>query len=627
MTKNIRFRLIVILAIIIGTIYYLYPTIYLLSLSPQKKEMLSLSDPQRLYDLEQRSIKLGLDLQGGMHMVLELDQSKINMNTGEAKDAIDRALEIIRTRVDQFGVSEPLIQKAGDERIVVELAGIVDTSRARALIQQSAYLEFKLVKPQGEFLEVLKAVDEVVRENNLYVITEPGAAATEPQPKSGENFDPNDLFRKDTSTAAADSAAQPADSAAGRSDSLTQAQESAGESLLPGETSQGDSRQSPFSRLFLSQSGRGMGQQPEGELLVPVNNIPQVKAYLEKPQVYHTIQAAETAGLVDFSRYKSSSEDPEPDSLEVLWGDDATDFVGPDGTQYKRIFLMKSKPELTGGLLADASATLGSGQDIETANKPLVLMTLTSTGADSFEVITERFLQRDLAIVLDNIVKFAPRIISRIPDGHAQITGVPTMDKARDLAIVLRAGALPAPLTLAESRTVGPSLGADSIEKGKLSSIIALLFVTGFMMVYYRFCGVVATVALVFNMVLLMAVLAGFNATLTLPGIAGLILTIGMSVDANVLIFERIREELRAGKSLRAAIDMGYDRAFTTILDSNLTTFLTAIVLFQFGTGSIKGFAVTLSIGLAANMFTAVYFTRVIFDLWTARKNVKSISI
>jgi len=626
MTKNIRFRLIVILAILIGTLYYLYPTFYLISLSPQKKEMMALSDPQRLDDLEKRSIKLGLDLQGGMHMVLELDKSKINMNEDEAKDAIDRALEIIRTRVDQFGVSEPLIQKAGDERIVVELAGIVDTSRARALVQQSAYLEFKLVKPQAEFLQVLRQADEVVRENNLYVISDRTASGeTQPavQEAKEKSFDPSDLFNKNN----ADSSAPKADSTAVKADSGAAAEDTSSESLLPGETATADSRQAPLSHLFASTPGRGTGQQPEGELLVPVNNIPLVKAYLAKPQVWQTIQNAEVAGLVDFTRYKSSGEDPEPDTLDVLWGDDATDYVGPDGTQYKRIFLMKKKAEMTGGMLADANATLGSGSDVETANKPLVLMTLTSAGADSFEVITERFLQRDLAIVLDNIVKFAPRIISRIPDGHAQITGVPTMDKARDLSIVLRAGALPAPLTLAESRTVGPSLGADSIQKGQFSAIVALIIVSLFMLVYYRFSGMVANLALVFNMVLIMAVLAGFNATLTLPGIAGLILTIGMAVDANVLIFERIREELRTGKSMRAAIDTGYERAFSTILDSNLTTFITAIVLFQFGTGPIKGFAVTLSIGLAANMFTAVYFTRVIFDLWTARKSVKSISI
>ena len=229
--------------------------------------------------------------------------------------------------------------------------------------------------------------------------------------------------------------------------------------------------------------------------------------------------------------------------------------------------------------------------------------------------------------MLDKIVKFAPRIMTRIPQGRAQIEGVPTMEKARDLAIVLRAGALPAPLEIAESRTVGPSLGADSIEKGSRAAIIGLVLVLGFMIVYYRFGGLVANLALLFDFLIILAVLAGFNATLTLPGIAGLILTIGMAVDANVLIFERIREELRLGKTLRAAIDTGYERAFSTILDANVTTFITAVVLFQFGTGPIKGFAVTLSIGLATSMFTAIYVTRVIFDLWTSRKNVKTIAL
>lgn len=624
MTKNIRFRLIVILAIILGSIYYLYPTVYLATLSPEEKELMRLSDPQRLHDLEQRSIKLGLDLQGGMHMVLELDRSRINMNDEEARDAIDRALEIIRTRVDQFGVSEPLIQKAGDERIVVELAGIVDTARARALVQQSAYLEFKLVKPQQEFQEVLRLVDEIIRENDLYVLGDRSAqtaVGTEAARAAEESFDPGDLFDRDTAATTADTAETADDDTTGTptTDDLAD--------LLPGQTAPVDVHDRPFSRLFFAEPLRGPGQAPQGELLVPVNNVPMVRAYLQLPQVQEVIRNAEVSGEIDFTRYKSPGEDPEPDLLEVLWGDDATDYLAPDGTRYKRFFLLKDNAELTGQFLADASATLGSGMDPETANKPLVLMELTSAGADSFEIITERFIQRDLAIVLDNIVKFAPRIISRIPGGRAQIQGVQTMEKARDLSIVLRAGALPAPLTLAESRTVGPSLGADSIQKSSRAGLIGLASVLLFMLVYYRVGGVVANVALLLDIVIILAVLAGFNATLTLPGIAGLILTIGMAVDANVLIFERIREELRTGKSVRAAIETGYDKAFSTILDANVTTFITAVVLFQFGTGPIKGFAVTLSIGLATSMFTAIYVTRVVFDLWTSRRQVKSISI
>ena len=632
MFQNIKFKVIFILLIFFGCIYYLWPTIFLARQTPEERRTMHLSDPQRLQALEERSIKLGLDLQGGMHLVLELDRDEMNMSAEEESDAIDRALEIIRTRVDQFGVSEPLIQKAGDERIIVELAGIVDTSRARALVEQSAYLEFKLVKPQNEFREVLNIVDELIEENDLYILQderEQAAAegATTAVQQAEEEFDPMSIFgdeQQDTAAAevaGADTTADDttaADTAAGESDGLDELLDEGGQ-LSPGS-------KSTFSRLFFQEPMQAGGRQ-QGELLVPVNNVPLVKAYLEMPEVEQIIVNAEVSNMVDYLRYRSADENDEPDTLEVLWGDDDTNYTGPDGTEYKRVFLMKRQPEITGGYLADASATLGSGYDPSTANKPLVMFELTSEGADSFAVITERFMQRDLAIVLDNIVKFAPRIMSRIPNGRGQIEGVQTMEKARDLSIVLRAGALPAPLEIAESRTVGPSLGADSIAKGSRAGLIGLALVVLFMIVYYRFGGLVANIALLFDMVIILAVLAGFNATLTLPGIAGLILTIGMAVDANVLIFERIREELAAGKTLRAAIDAGYDKAFSTIMDANVTTFITAIVLFQFGTGAIKGFAVTLSIGLATSMFTAIYVTRVIFDLWTSRKSVKSISI
>ncbi|HUU29500.1 MAG TPA: protein translocase subunit SecD [archaeon] len=630
MFKKLKFKLILILAILLGSLYYLYPTIYLNRLAPEEKKRMSLSDPQGLKELEERSIKLGLDLQGGMHLVLELDNSKIRLNSDEQKDAIDRALEIIRTRVDQFGVSEPLIQKAGDERIIIELAGIVDTSRARALVQQSAYLEFKLVKPQSEFYEVLKLVDEAIADNNLTllpekVIPEPAVQEAE-KVKSTEEFNPMDLFgEKKQQEAGPDTlrkAAEKPDTVGGKEE------KSSLDQLLSGEGALAKGAKTSFSGLFFQEPSIPQAQERrQSELLVPINNVPLVKEYLNMPQVQEAIIQAEVNNQLDFLHFRSPSEDEEPDSLEVLWGDDDTDLIGPDGVAFKRIFLMKKHPEMTGQFLADASATLGSGYDPKTANKPLVLMQLTGEGADSFETITELYLQRDLAIVLDKIVKFAPRIMSRIPGGRAQIEGVPSMDKARDLAIVLRAGALPAPLTIAESRTIGPSLGADSIQRGSRSALIGLVFVLVFMVIYYRFGGLVADVALILDMIIILAVLAGFNATLTLPGIAGLILTIGMAVDANVLIFERIREELRLGKTLRAAIDTGYERAFSTILDSNVTTFITAVVLFQFGTGPIKGFAVTLSVGLAASMFTAIYVTRIIFDMWTSRKNVKTIAL
>ena len=629
MTKTIRFRIILISIILLGSLYYLYPTFYLYRLSPEEEKRLKLTDQESLQNLEERSIKLGLDLQGGMHLVLELDDSEMSMSDDDKADAIARALEIIRTRVDQFGVSEPIIQKAGDERLIVELAGVVDTARARRLVEQSAYLEFKLVKPQSMFLEALKIADQTILENNLALLREEtsaeGTSETSPVEKSQETYDPMALFEEPGARDSIQAAREEKPDAAAAE--ITAA-ESDFDDLLSGTTAEADESKTPFSRLFSYDASyaQAMGRR-ESELLVPIRNVPLAKAYLSMPQVYEVISLVEVRNQVDYLRFRSEFEDDEPDTLEVLWGDDDTNFIGADGSEFKRIYLIKRRSEMTGEYLADANATLGGTMDPRNANKPLVLMQMTGDGADLFETVTASYLQRDLAIVLDKIVKFAPRIQSRIPGGRAQIEGVTSMEKARDLAIVLRAGQLPTPLAIAESRTVGPSLGADSIEKGSRAALIGLSLVLLFMLVYYRFGGLVASLALIFDLIIILAVLAGFNATLTLPGIAGLILTIGMAVDANVLIFERIREELRFGKTLRAAIDTGYNRAFSTIIDANITTFITAVVLFQFGTGPIKGFAVTLSIGLATSMFTAIYVTRVIFDLWTSRKKVKSIAL
>jgi len=285
-------------------------------------------------------------------------------------------------------------------------------------------------------------------------------------------------------------------------------------------------------------------------------------------------------------------------------------------------FLLKKKTLLTGDRLVDAQVR------IETQfNEPYVALQFDARGATVFEKITEKYVNKRLAIVLDNNVYSAPVIKEKIAGGHAQISGRFTPEEARDLAIVLRAGSLPAPVIILEKRTVGPSLGQDSIQKGIRAMLIGSLAVIIFMVVYYRWSGMIANFALILNIVLLLAVLAGFRATLTVPGLAGIVLTIGMAVDANVLIYERIREEMRSGKTLKACIDTGYTRAFLTIMDSNLTTIISAIFLFQFGTGPVKGFAVTLTIGLLANMFTAVAVTRVIFDYFVIQRRIKTLSI
>ncbi|MDD5722205.1 MAG: protein translocase subunit SecD [Syntrophales bacterium] len=292
------------------------------------------------------------------------------------------------------------------------------------------------------------------------------------------------------------------------------------------------------------------------------------------------------------------------------------------GRRTKIPYLLRNKTLLTGESLEDANVTIS-----DRFGEPYVSLKFDSQGAKDFERITAQNVRKRLAIVLDGMVHSAPVIQERISGGNAQITGSFTMDEAHDLAIVLRAGALPAPVRILEQRTVGPSLGQDSIDRGRLSIIVGTILVILFMVVYYNLSGVVADIALFLNIILIMGALAAFRATLTLPGIAGIVLTIGMAVDANVLIFERIREELRLGKSPRASIAGGYSKALLTIVDANVTTLIAALVLFQFGTGPVKGFAVTLSIGIVSSMFTAIFVTRILYDYFVWDRNIKRISI
>jgi preprotein translocase subunit SecD len=297
--------------------------------------------------------------------------------------------------------------------------------------------------------------------------------------------------------------------------------------------------------------------------------------------------------------------------------------VDPQTGAVKKVpYLLKERTLMTGDVLEDARVSLDSQ-----FHEPYVALEFDSIGAKLFEQITSQNVKKRLAIILDNNVYSAPVIQEKIAGGRAQITGRFTADEAKDLAIVLKAGALPAPVKILEQRTVGPSLGQDSIHQGVVSTLISAALIVLFMVFYYRVSGVVADIALILNIILTLATLALFRATLTLPGIAGLVLSVGMAVDANILIHERIKEELRWGKTIRAAIDQGYHRAFVTIIDSNLTTLIAGVILYQFGTGPVKGFAVTLCIGILANIFTAVYITRVVFDFITLKVGVKRLSI
>ncbi len=412
-------------------------------------------------------------------LVYELREGEIK----RIKDsAINQALETIRNRIDQFGVTEPLIQRQGLKQIVVQLPGIKEPKRAKDLIKETALLEFKMLDESSKL-----------------------ALELPPRIPKGK----------------------------------------------------------------------------EGEIL---------KQY--------------------------QSQIPEGD--EILF-EKVVDEEG--GREFRIPYLVKKRVMLAGDVLSDARVSIGQ------FNEPYVSVSFDAKGAREFERITAEHVKKRMAIVLDNTVYSAPVIQERISGGRAQITGAFTMQEANDLAIVLRAGALPAPLKIIQDLTVGPSLGRDSIEKGLQSTVVAGILVVLFMVIYYRLSGVIADFALALNLVCLIGALAGLNATLTLPGIAGIILTIGMGVDSNVLIFERIREELRQGKPVRLAVDSGYDKALLTIIDSHVTTLITGLALFLFGTGPIKGFAVTLCLGIAINLFTALVGTKVVFDFFNQRGKIQELSI
>jgi len=532
--KMLSWKPALVVAVIIAAVIFVLPTVHMrLTATPQPTLW------------PKKKINLGLDLQGGMHLVLEVETEKAVESTIErlvqelrsqlrtdqiayadlkqvdgsriaaqlqgqeniakfealldkefqdlriasrkvADDSLDivldlpdeeaarirkmateQALETIRNRIDQFGVSEPDIRIQGEKRILIQLPGVKDTQRAKDLIGRTALLEFKLV-------DDAHSVEEAVQ-----------------------------------------------------------------------------------GRIF-----------PGSELLYEISENRETRRTTKVP------------------------------------------------------FLVQKRAALTGAYLTDAVVQIDSQY-----NEPYVSITFDKKGARLFERVTAENVNKRLAIVLDNNVYSAPVIQEKIAGGQARITGSFTAEEARDLAIVLRAGALPAPVTVIEERTVGPSLGTDSIQKGLVSMIVGLIVVGIFMAAYYRLSGIVANFALLLNILLIAGGLAAFQATLTLPGIAGIILTIGMAVDANVLIFERIREEITIGKTHRAAVDAGFERATLTILDANVTTLIAALVLFQFGTGPVKGFAVTLSLGVIASVFTALILTRLIFDYFLLTRKVKTLSI
>ncbi len=572
MRHRLKIRWAIVGVAVLAGLSYLWPTVRFYSMPTQERQALEQDDPSGFEELKGSAVKLGLDLQGGMHLVLELDDSERAFTGDERRDAVDRALEIIRNRVDQFGVSEPLIQKIGDDRIIVELPGIQDETRAKDLVQRTAFLEFQLIAEGALVTDQIRAVDRGLA----------GRVSPQSPPESDTDIEP--------STEAAVS-----DTVAAESEDTQTLEELFEQDESDAVVAQDGTDDGRFSALLQTEQ---VGAD-KFNLLVEENDVPTLRALL-----------ADSIAMAAVD-----------DRYEWLWSGQSRTFA--DGRTYRTLFLVVKEPEMTG----EAIATAAAGFDPQFVSQPIVTLEMTGEGASTFGDVTGRHVNERLGIVLDNVVRMAPNIRQRITGGRAQIEGFDSIEEARDIAIVLRAGALPAPLEIIEERTVGPSLGADSIERGRRAGLLGLAVVALFMIVYYRVSGLVANLALVFNIVLILAALAAFGATLTLPGIAGLILTVGMAVDANVLVFERIREELDLGKSVRAAIDAGYDRALVTILDAQITTLIAAAVLFQFGTGPVKGFAVVLSIGILASIFTAVFVTRTVFETWTQRATASRLSI
>ena len=510
---------------------------------------------------EQRiPLKKGLDLQGGMHVALEVDESKGVV--AKKSDAIDRALKVVRNRVDQFGVSEPVVQKAGNDRIVVELPGIDDPDRARDLLQKSAYLEFQITDKTDALVRSLPKLDAAAKQ--LAPLMGTTAKAGEPT-AAGPGATTSDkaltgLFGGDTAKKAA---------AASKDSTPNDTLALAGQGI--------------FSRSIQR------GEMP-GEYYVPSSAYDQIAALVARPE----IQAAL------------------PPRKVFRWSNDSLPI---QGTTYRMLYVLDAEPMITGEAITDAKPQ----QD--PTEGTVVTFTLSNEGGRVFKRQTSAHIKDYMAIVLDQLVMGRPPVIQGAISTRGQITmGRRDLQAAQDLALVLRAGALPVPLKVAEVRQVGATMGKDSIDKGKLAGAIAVALVVIIMLVYYRFSGFLAVIGLALYVLYTLATLSGFDAVLTLPGLAGFVLSIGIAVDANVLIFERIREELDRGKTVRTAIDEGFRHAMPAIIDSNVSTMLTAAVLYQWGSGPVRGFAVTLIAGIAASMFTGIFVVRTLYLLWLQRK-------
>lgn len=533
------------------------------------------------YYIYANGLKLGLDLQGGMHLVVEIDDPDGTLTDEARADAIDRAETVLRTRIDELGVEEPLIQKVGSDRIIVELAGISDENQAKDVIRRAAFLEFKLVRSWSDFAPDLPRLDRVIVATlGADSLSSLGRDVQAPTSSIEELLFGAGASEEGDSAAAEEGVSEAEADAAVDAEIEQVAQDEASEA----EAEEDDSSiLSPFTALLNQGSDDGI-------YLVAEEDVEAAELFLSIPEVQRAM----------------------PRDIALQWG---MDPIALTGRIYRQLYVLQEDAFITGQMLENAV----SARDPQ-FNTPQVQFELSRRGGRRFAEVTGQNVGEFLAIVLDGEVVSAPVIRDRIgARGQIDLAGS-TLQEASDLALVLRAGALPAPLSIMEERTVGPSLGQDSVDQGRIAGMIGIVLVILIMCSYYRVAGILSVFALGVYVVLVLGGLAMFGATLTVPGIAGLILSVGMAVDANVLIFERIREELDAGRAVRTAVEDGFGNALSAIVDANLTTLITALILFQFGTGPVRGFAVTLSIGILASFFTALYVTRSFFFMYLSRK-------
>ena len=621
--------------------FYLFPSVQNMYLSYQMGQMSETErqeyreeNRQRIQSIQEESLNLGLDLQGGMHVTMEVQTASLLERLGsnidapfrealsaarertrtedvsvvsafvqefesrnpdgrlsryfrneeegitrrssndevqeylqtKRDDAVDQAMQIIRNRVDRYGVTEPSIQKQGTRRVAVELPGVDEPERVRSLLESASQLTFHLMADPQQLQASVQRIIEYY---------EPSAADT-------------------AQIAEADTSGPPA--------ATDTAETTQGTALATsGGNQQGTS---------LSEPGDGQSAGPQNPLLAAMQPLPRQNA----PVVGRVLES-------DTARVNELISDPRvqdmiPSGIAFLWG---ARNLAPDGQEpMYQLLAVQEEADLTGDVITQASV-----QFDQQTNQPAVSMTMNSEGARAWARLTRANVGKQFAIVLDEVVYSNPVVEEPITGGRSSIDGLESQQEASDIVTILQSGSLPADLNIISERTVGPSLGEASIRAGIISVVTGLLLVVLFMILYYRSAGVVADIALLLNVILILGILAGFGATLTLPGIAGIVLTIGMAVDANVLIFDRVREEQATGKTLRSAIAAGYEQSLSAILDANITTFFVGVILYSFGVGPIQGFAVTLMAGILSSLFTAIIVTRLIFDYMVEERRME----